>query len=94
MIASVGVDGVKIIANFGGMFAALIIAAAAGSLIVLIKRHKKYDITEWTGYAALKSGHLPDVKWTVSFVLVFFSYVMKLSVFWKICYCIADLAMI
>jgi choline-glycine betaine transporter len=46
MIASVGVDGVKIIANFGGMFAALIIAAAAGSLIVLIKRHKKYDITE------------------------------------------------
>ncbi len=46
MIASVGVDGVKIIANFGGMFVALIIAAAAGSLIVLIKRHKKYDITE------------------------------------------------
>ncbi len=45
MIAAVGVDGVKIIANFGGMFAALIMIAATGSLIVLIRKHRKYDKT-------------------------------------------------
>lgn len=45
MIASVGVNGVKIIANFGGMFAALIMIAATGSLIVLIKHYKKFDQT-------------------------------------------------
>lgn len=43
MIAMIGVDGVKIIANFGGMFAALIMIAATGSLIVLIKKHKEFD---------------------------------------------------
>lgn len=46
MIAAVGVDGVKIIANFGGMFAALIMIAATGSLVVLIKKHRLYDKTE------------------------------------------------
>lgn len=45
MIAAVGVDGVKIIANFGGMFAALIMIAAAGSLVVLIRRHTSFDRT-------------------------------------------------
>lgn len=46
MIAMIGVDGVKIIANFGGMFAALIMAAATGSLVILIKKHSKFDRTE------------------------------------------------
>ena len=46
MIALVGVNGVKIIANFGGMFAALIMIAATGSLIVLINKFKKFDKTE------------------------------------------------
>ena len=46
MIATVGVDGVKIIANFGGMFAALIMIGAAGSLAVLIKQHEKFDKTK------------------------------------------------
>ena len=45
MIASVGVNGVKIIANFGGMFAALIMIGAAASLGILIVNHKKYDLT-------------------------------------------------
>ena len=45
MIASIGVDGVKIIANFGGMFAALIMIGAAASLGILIVNHKKYDLT-------------------------------------------------
>lgn len=45
MIAAVGVDGVKIIANFGGMFAALIMIAATASLAILIKKHKKFDKT-------------------------------------------------
>ena len=45
MIAAVGVNGEKIIANFGGMFAALIMIGAAGSLAVLIKKHKKFDLT-------------------------------------------------
>lgn len=46
MIATVGVDGVKIIANFGGMFAALIMIGSAGSLAVLIKRYKHFDKTK------------------------------------------------
>lgn len=46
MIALVGVNGVKIIANFGGMFAALIMIGATGSLIVLIRKYKKFDKTE------------------------------------------------
>lgn len=45
MIAAVGVDGVKIIANFGGMFAALIMIACTASLIVLIGKHKQFDKT-------------------------------------------------
>lgn len=45
MIAAVGVDGVKIIANFGGMFAALIMIGATASLGILIKRHKRFDKT-------------------------------------------------
>lgn len=45
MIAAVGVNGVKIIANFGGMFAALLMIATTGSLIVLIRNYKKYDKT-------------------------------------------------
>lgn len=45
MIASVGVNGVKIIANFGGMFAALIMIGATASLGILIKKHKQFDMT-------------------------------------------------
>lgn len=45
MISLIGVDGVKIIANFGGMFAALIMIAATGSLIVLVRRYKDFDRT-------------------------------------------------
>ncbi len=45
MIATVGVNGVKIIANFGGMFAALIMIAATASLGILIFRHKEFDLT-------------------------------------------------
>ena len=48
MIATVGVNGVKIIANFGGMFAALIMIACTGSLVVLIKRYKDFDKSENT----------------------------------------------
>ncbi len=45
MIATVGVNGVKIIANFGGMFAALIMICATASLGILIKNYRKYDKT-------------------------------------------------
>lgn len=45
MIAAVGVDGVKIIANFGGMFAALIMVACAASLIVLVRKYEEFDKT-------------------------------------------------
>lgn len=45
MIAAVGVDGVKIIANFGGMFAALIMIGCAASLMVLIRRYGDFDKT-------------------------------------------------
>ena len=45
MIATVGVNGVKIIANFGGMFAALIMIGATASLGILIKNYKKFDKT-------------------------------------------------
>lgn len=51
MIAPVGVNGVKIIANFGGMFAALIMIACTGSLVVLIKRYKEFDKTEIAEFA-------------------------------------------
>lgn len=46
MIAAVGVDGVKIIANFGGMFAAVIMLGAAASLAILIKNYRKFDRTQ------------------------------------------------
>ena len=45
MIASVGVDGVKIIANFGGMFASIIMLGATVSCGILIFKHKQYDKT-------------------------------------------------
>ncbi len=45
MIATIGVNGVKIIANFGGMFAAIIMIGATASLGILIVNHKKYDMT-------------------------------------------------
>lgn len=45
MISTIGVNGVKIIANFGGMFAALIMIGATASLGILIFNHKKYDMT-------------------------------------------------
>lgn len=45
MIATVGINGVKIIANFGGMFAALIMIGATASLAILIKKHKQFDKT-------------------------------------------------
>lgn len=45
MISVVGIDGVKIIANFGGMFAAIIMIGATASLGILIFNHKKYDMT-------------------------------------------------
>lgn len=43
MIAAVGVNGVKIIANFGGLFAALIMICVVASLAVLIKNYKQFD---------------------------------------------------
>ena len=43
MIAAVGVKGVKIIANFGGLFAALIMICVVASLAVLIKNYKQFD---------------------------------------------------
>lgn len=46
MIASIGVNGVKIIANFGGMFAALIMIGATASLGILIAKYKKFDLTK------------------------------------------------
>ncbi|MEG1902398.1 MAG: BCCT family transporter [Clostridium sp.] len=45
MIATVGVNGVKIIANFGGMFASIIMLGATVSCGILIFKHKKYDKT-------------------------------------------------
>ena len=45
MIDQIGIDGVKIIANFGGMFASLIMIGATISLAMLIKNHKQYDRT-------------------------------------------------
>ncbi len=45
MISIVGIDGVKIIANFGGMFAAIIMIGATGSLIKLMINHERYDAT-------------------------------------------------
>lgn len=54
MIALVGVNGVKIIANFGGMFAALIMIASTGSLIVLIKKYKQFDKTIEVNYSSDK----------------------------------------
>ncbi len=51
MIATVGINGVKIIANFGGMFAALIMIGATASLAILIKKHKQFDKTLTDGPA-------------------------------------------
>lgn len=45
MISLVGINGVKIIANFGGMFAGIIMLGATLSLGVLIFNYKKYDKT-------------------------------------------------
>ena len=45
MISTVGVDGVKIIANFGGMFASVIMIGATISLGILIVKHKSFDKT-------------------------------------------------
>jgi choline-glycine betaine transporter len=45
MIALVGINGVKIIANFGGMFAGIIMLGAMVSLGLLIFNYKKYDKT-------------------------------------------------
>ena len=49
MIAAVGVNGVKIIANFGGMFAAIIMIAATASLAILIKKYKQYNVVDGGG---------------------------------------------
>ncbi len=46
MVATIGVNGVKVIANFGGMFAAVIMVGAVISLGMLIKNYKKYDRTQ------------------------------------------------
>lgn len=43
MISLVGINGVKIIANFGGMFAVLIMVGATASLAILIFKYKKFD---------------------------------------------------
>lgn len=43
MIALFGINGVKVIANFGGMFAALIMAGTVISLGMLVANYKKYD---------------------------------------------------
>ncbi len=45
MISLLGINGVKVIANFGGMFAAIIMFGAVGSLAMLIMNHEKYDKT-------------------------------------------------
>lgn len=45
MISTVGVNGVKIIANFGGMFASIIMLGATVSCAILIFKHKQYDKT-------------------------------------------------
>lgn len=45
MISLLGINGVKIIANFGGMFAAIIMIGATVSLAKLIMNHKRYDLT-------------------------------------------------
>jgi choline-glycine betaine transporter len=45
MISLVGINGVKIIANFGGMFAGIIMLGTTLSLGILIFNHKKYDKT-------------------------------------------------
>ncbi|WP_429249257.1 BCCT family transporter [Fusobacterium sp. PH5-29] len=45
MISLVGINGVKIIANFGGMFAGIIMLGTTLSLGVLIFNHKKFDKT-------------------------------------------------
>ena len=45
MISIVGINGVKIIANFGGMFAIIIMTGATLSLAVLVFKYKKFDKT-------------------------------------------------
>ena len=44
MISMVGVDGVKIIANFGGMFAGIIMIGASMSLAILVVKYKDFDL--------------------------------------------------
>ncbi len=43
MISLVGINGVKIIANFGGMFAGLIMIGATVSLAILVFKYKDFD---------------------------------------------------
>lgn len=45
MISLLGVKGVKIITNLGGIFAIFIISGSVGSLMLLIINHEKYDKT-------------------------------------------------
>ena len=45
MIATIGENGVRVIANFGGMVAAIIMIGATVSMVMLIKNYKKYDKT-------------------------------------------------
>ena len=45
MIATIGEAGVRVIANFGGLVATIIMLGAVVSMILLIKNYKKYDKT-------------------------------------------------
>lgn len=44
MISLFGLDGVKVVANFGGVVAAIIMLGGLGSLINILKNYKQYDV--------------------------------------------------
>lgn len=46
MISLIGLDGVKVVANFGGSVAAVIQVGVLVSLILIIKNYKKYNIVD------------------------------------------------
>ncbi|MCL1994071.1 MAG: BCCT family transporter [Spirochaetes bacterium] len=45
MLTAIGIDGARVLANFGGIFGVIIVAGAAASLVVLMLNHEKYDKT-------------------------------------------------
>ncbi len=46
MISLIGLNGVKVVANFGGVVAVIIQAGALASLLILIKNHQRFNIIE------------------------------------------------